>query len=104
MSIEPEGLLTVVSHDEQRETIFGQSVEAVRETQDFLLGCAMSVVTDLGPHVVGSAFLGACANFLLAFYTPESVQEILEGVIPNLKPMHDDIVAAYLQKNTAGSA
>lgn len=104
MSTEPEGLLTVVGHDEQRETIFGQNVEAVRGAQDFLLGFAMSMVKDFGPNVVGSAFLGACANFLLAFYTPESVQEILEGVIPNLKPMHDDIVAAYLQTNTAGSA
>ncbi len=96
MADEPEGLVNVVGPDDPRETVMGQDAHAVKAAAHMLSALAARLGHELGYNEVGSALLSATVNYLLALYTPDSVREVLEGVLPNLQAMHDDLERAWL--------
>ncbi len=98
MAEEKDGIFVqVVGSDDQRESIFGQDTEAVKEIMRVLTAYAAALGHRFGYHEAGSAFLSGAVNYMLSLYTVDSVREILEGVLPNLQAMHDDLKAAWLE-------
>ncbi len=98
MAEEKDGVVQVTGSDDPRASIMGQDTEAVKAAAQLFSSLAAKMGRSIGYPEVGSALLSATVNFLLTLYTVESVRDVLEGVLPNLQPMHDDLEAIWLMQ------
>ena len=91
-------IVKVFYADDVPEELLGQSTKNVQKMQAFMVSMAADLGSGYGYPEAASALLGAAVNYMLSIYTVESVKDVLEGVLPNLQAMHDQIEAEWLMR------